>query len=356
MSNRSELKDPSVQSPAVADRPETTANHARSLIVWARSHWIFGVLIAIVVGFSIASPYFLTRANWINTSTTATEVLLLAIGETFVIVSGGIDLSVGAALGLSGMCGGWMMMHLFSGGGTPPVLVIAVGFAATVLAGLAVGAVNGLLISRLSIPAFVVTLGTLGICTGLGDLISNGQEISAIPAGIARIGDTNIGGWIPVTVLVAVVLAGIFGLLLARTRFGTYTYAIGDSREAATRAGVNSRRHLLKVYIIAGGLAGVAGVTVMARLGVASPTSGSNDNLNAIAAAVIGGTSLFGGRGTIAGSVIGTAIISVLLTGLIIVNVPSFWQLVAVGVVLIAAVYIDQLGTQVGNGGNRARL
>ena len=148
-------------------------------------------------------------------------------------------------------------------------------------------------------------------------------------------------------------LAVVFGLVLAKTRFGNYTYAIGDSCEAASRAGVNYRRHLLKVYVLAGGLAGVAGVTVMARLGVASPTAGSSDNLNAIAAAVIGGTSLFGGRGTIAGSVIGTAIISVLLTGLIIINVPPFWQLVAVGVVLIAAVYIDQLGTQLRSGGRQ---
>ena len=211
-----------------------------------------------------------------------------------------------------------------------------------------------MLVSRLNIPAFVVTLGTLGICTGLSDLIYGGQEISTLPPALARIGDTNLGGWVPVTVLVWVVLAVIFGLVLAKTRFGTYTYAIGDSCEAASRAGVDYRRHLLKVYMIAGGLAGVAGVTVMARLGVASPTAGSNDNLNAIAAAVIGGTSLFGGRGTIAGSVIGTAIISVLLTGLIIVNVPPFWQLVAVGVVLIAAVYVDQLGAQLRNRGGQS--
>jgi ribose transport system permease protein len=224
--------------------------------------------------------------------------------------------------------------------------VIAVGFIVAIAVGTLVGAVNGVLVARYDIPAFVVTLGTLGICTGLADLVYNGQEISTIPTAIAQIGNTNLGGWIPVPVLVAAVLTLIAGTALARTRFGLFTYAIGDNREAASRAGVNTRRHLVKVYVLSGFLAGVAGIVVMCRLGVASPTSGSSDNLNAIAAAVIGGTSLFGGRGTIAGSVIGTAIISVLLTGLIIVNVPPFWQLVAVGVVLIAAVYVDQFGTQ----------
>ncbi len=150
-------------------------------------------------------------------------------------------------------------------------------------------------------------------------------------------------------VLAAVVITVAAGVVLAKTRFGTYTYTIGDNRQAAVRAGINDTRHLTKVYVLSGLLAGVAGITVMTRLGAASPTSGSNDELNAIAAVVIGGASLFGGRGTMLGSVIGTCIISVLLTGLIIVNVPPFWQLVAVGVVLIAAVYIDQLGSRGSN-------
>jgi len=312
------------------------------------------VLLALIAGFSLDSPYFLTRPNWLNTSSTATEVLLLAVGETFVIVSGGIDLSVGATLALSGMAGAWVMSHFFATGGTPAALVIAIGFIVAIAVGTAVGAVNGVLVARYDIPAFVVTLGTLGICTGLADLVYNGQEISTIPAGIAQIGNTNLGGWIPVPVLVAAALTIVAGTALARTRFGLFTYAIGDNREAANRVGVKTRRHLVKVYVLSGFLAGVAGVVVMCRLGVASPTSGSSDNLNAIAAAVIGGTSLFGGRGTIAGSVVGTAIISVLLTGLIIVNVPPFWQLVAVGVVLIAAVYVDQLGTQVRGRSKRA--
>lgn len=319
---------------------------ARATLSWARENWIFGVLILIVIGFSIASSSFLSQANWLNTSSTATEVLLLAIGETFVIVSGGIDLSVGATLGLSGMVGGWTMSHFFSGGGTPDALVVAIGFAVALLVGVVVGAVNGTLIARYDIPSFVVTLGTLGIGTGLADLISNGQEISTVPAAVGNIGNENLAGWLPVPVVVAVVITILAAVVLARTRFGSFTYTIGDNREAAVRAGVNDRRHLLSIYVLSGVLAGVAGITVMMRLGAASPTSGANDELNAIAAVVIGGASLFGGRGKIVGSLIGTCIIAVLLTGLIIVNVPPFWQLVAVGVVLIVAVYIDQLGAQ----------
>jgi ribose transport system permease protein len=339
------VPEPTRRAEAPSEIAAGRGGAGRAFLNWGREHWILGVLVLIVVAFSIDSPYFLTQSNWLNTSSTATEVLLLAVGETFVIVSGGIDLSVGATLALSGMAGAWVMTNAFATG-TPGGIVTAVGFIVAIAVGMVVGTVNGVLISRYEIPAFVVTLGTLGICTGLSDLVYNGQEISTIPAGIAKIGNTNLGGWVPVTVLVAAVLTIAAGTALARTRFGLFTYAIGDNREAASRAGVNTRRHLVKVYVLSGFLAGVAGIVVMCRLGVASPTSGSSDNLNAIAAAVIGGTSLFGGRGTIAGSVVGTAIISVLLTGLIIVNVPPFWQLVAVGVVLIAAVYVDQLGTQ----------
>lgn len=308
-----------------------------------RDGWIALVLIALVVGFGLASPDFFSRANWLNTSSTATEVLLLALGETFVIITAGIDLSVGAVLGLSGMAGGWVMEEMLAGGGTATGLIVAAGFATALAVGLAVGLVNGWLIARHNIPSFVVTLGTLGIATGLADLISNGLEISKIPPWVGRIGNTNLfGGWLPVPVLVAAVLCVITGVALAKTRFGAYTYAIGDSQDAAIRAGIPYRRHLIKIYALTGLLAGIDGVLVMTRIAAAAPTSGATDNLNAIAAVVIGGASLFGGRGTIVGSILGTLIISVLLTGLIIIDVPPFWQEVAVGVVLIAAVFIDQ--------------
>jgi len=326
--------------------PALPGQRALWLRSWSvvRDLWIGGVLLALIVAFSIGSPYFLTRANWLNTSSTATEVLLLAVGETFVICAGGIDLSVGAVLGFAGTAGAWVMTQLIAGAPTgASVGVVTLGFAAAVLAGGAFGLVNGLLVAWAGIPPFVVTLGTLGIATGFGFLLNNGQEISAIPGSVATFGNTNLGGWVPVPVLITAVITIWCGLLLARTRFGAYALSIGDSREAVVRAGVNDRRYLLEIYTLSGVLAGVAAVLVMARLGAGSPSSGATDNLNAIAAVVIGGASLFGGRGTIIGSVIGTGIIAVLLTGLVLINVPSFWQEVAVGAVLIVAVYIDQL-------------
>ncbi|MGH3393174.1 MAG: ABC transporter permease [Streptosporangiaceae bacterium] len=317
--------------------------------VWLRGRaamrdlWIGGVLVALVIAFSVGSPYFLTRANWLNTSSTATEVLLLAVGETFVICTGGIDLSVGAVLGFAGTAGAWVMMHGFAGAHGAAAGPVALGFGCAIAAGAAFGVLNGVLVAWAGVPPFVVTLGTLGIATGLGYLLNNGQEISAIPASVTTFGNTNVGGWIPVPVLITAVITIWCGVLLARTRFGAYALSIGDSREAVIRAGIGYRRYLLKIYLLSGTLAGVAAVLVMARLGAGSPASGATDNLNAIAAVVIGGASLFGGRGTVIGSVIGTGIIAVLLTGLILVNVPPFWQEVAVGAILIAAVYIDQL-------------
>ena len=322
-----------------------TARHAwwrRSQAV-VRDLWIGGVLLVIVAAFSIDSPYFLTRANWLNTSSTATEVLLLAVGETFVICSGGIDLSVGAVVGFSGTLGAWVMATGFAGAHGAAVFAVLVGFLAAILAGGSFGLLNGVLVARAGIPPFVVTLGTLGIATGFGYLLNNGQEISAIPGSVATFGNTNLGGWIPVPVLITAVITIWCGLLLARTRFGAYTLSIGDSREAVVRAGIKDRRYLVRIYLLSGLLAGVAGVVVMARLGAGAPDSGSTDNLNAIAAVVIGGASLFGGRGTVIGSVIGTGIIAVLITGLVLINVPPFWQEVTVGAVLIIAVYIDQL-------------
>jgi ribose transport system permease protein len=324
----------------------TAPAHRRLLLrghALIRDLWIGGVLLALIVAFSIDSPYFLTRANWLNTSSTGTEVLLLAVGETFVICSGGIDLSVGAVLGFAGTAGAWVMAAAFPGATGSAVGPLVLGFAAAVAAGTAFGVLNGFLVAWAGVPPFVVTLGTLGIATGFGYLLNNGQEISAIPASVATFGNKNLGGWVPVPVLITAVITIWCGLVLAKTRFGAYALSIGDSREAAVRAGINDRRYLLEIYTLSGLLAGVASVLVMARLGAGSPVSGATDNLNAIAAVVIGGASLFGGRGTIIGSVIGTGIIAVLLTGLVLVNVPPFWQEVAVGAILIAAVYIDQL-------------
>ena len=172
---------------------------------------------------------------------------------------------------------------------------------------------------------------------------------SGFPSPMGTFGIYNLGGWIPDTVLVTAVVVVIAGLVLAKTRFGLRTYGIGSSVEAACRHGVNTDRHLIKVYMVSGLFAGIAGLVVLCRFGEATPLAGQNDNLNAIAAAVIGGASLFGGIGTIFGTVIGAFVLSVLVTGLVIANMNPFWQPVAVGIVLIVAVFLDQLRKRIGD-------
>lgn len=327
--------------PQLPAQPEGE-KYASGLRARARDIWMGGFLLLLIVGFGLKNHAFLSRASWLNTSNTGLEVLLVALGETFVICTAGIDLSVGAILGFSAMVGAWVMSHMAYSHGAA-VEVIVVGFVVTLIVGMVIGAINGALVAWADVPSFVVTLGTLGMATGLALIINNGQEISSIPSSIAKMGNYNIFGWIPLPVLIGAIITVFCALLLGKTRFGRYTLSIGDSTEAVVRAGINHKFHLFKVYILAGLLSGVAGLIVMSRLGAASPTSGSTDNLSAIAAVVIGGTSLFGGRGTILGTVFGTGIIAVLLTGLIVINVPPFWQEVAVGAVLVAAVYMDQL-------------
>ena len=171
-----------------------------------RDLWMGGLLVVLIIGFGLKSPAFFSRASWLNTSNTGLEVLLVAIGETFVICTAGIDLSVGANLGFSSMVGAWAMTHWFTLGTGSNILVVVVGFAVALLFAALLGALNGALVAWANVPPFVVTLGTLGMATGLADLLNGGQEISAIPSSIARIGNANIAGWIPVPVAMGAVV------------------------------------------------------------------------------------------------------------------------------------------------------
>jgi ribose transport system permease protein len=311
--------------------------------------WTLGVLVLLILVFGIAAPSLFSKAAWLSTSGYAVEYLILAVGQTFVIVTAGIDLSDGAALGFSGMAGALLMEHMLGPAGGNGAGVVIAGIAAMLAAGLAIGVVNGVLITRIKLPPFIVTLGSLTAITGATNLLNHGTEITTLPTFVVNLGSSSIlGGWLPVPVLIAVVVAVGFGLILARTRFGMRTYAIGSNEIAARRAGVRVDRHLVMVYAISGLLAGLAGLLVTANFSSASPVAGANDELYAIAAVVIGGASIFGGRGTIFGTVIGTAILSVLTTGLVLTNVAPFWQQVAIGVVVVAAVAIDRVRTRVG--------
>jgi ribose transport system permease protein len=221
--------------------------------------------------------------------------------------------------------------------------VILLGLAASLASGLAWGLFNGFLIAKAKIPAFIVTLGSLGMALGSAYLITGGVDEREVPFPlISNFGIGRVAG-IPYLVLVALAVAIVLGVILAQTRFGRYTYAIGSNQEAARRAGVNVDRHLIKVYALTGTLAGLAGFMSLARFGTTTIGGHSTDNLDAIAGVVIGGTSLFGGVGTILGTVFGVFIPAVLENGFVIVGVEAFWQQVAVGAVLIIAVYLDQL-------------
>lgn len=300
--------------------------------------WTLGILILLIVVFSLTSQGFFSTQNFVSTTVSASNVIILAVAETFVIITGGIDLSVGAILGLSGMIGADVMQSLVSHSALSIVLGMIVGIAT----GAAAGVINGFVITVLDVTPFIATLGMLGIATGLTFLITNGTDIVNLPPQLSAIGNDVLFHFIGIPALVALVVLLVAWYFLKTTRFGKYTFAIGSNIEGARRSGIRTKRHLFKVYTLSGCLAGLAGMIIVARLSTGSPLEGANDELNAIASVVIGGASLFGGRGSIFGSTIGALIISVLVSGLVIMGVQPYWQTVTIGIIIILAVYIDQ--------------
>jgi ribose transport system permease protein len=321
------------------DAPEPVQPLWKQLLT-GQSTSILLILIALIVIFSASSfNQFFAVANARNIATDAAVLLVLATGLTYVVITAGIDLSVGAVLVFSGVVAA-KLMNAVGGNGWGTIVV---GLVAAVLAGCAWGIVNGFLVTKARIPPFIVTLGTLGMALGSALLITGGVDERSVPFKlIDTVGSGRLFGF-PYLVLIAVVVAIIFAIILSQTRFGRYTYAVGSNAEGVRRSGVNVDRHLIKVYALGGTLAGLAGFMSLARFGTTSIGGHSTDNLDAIAAIVIGGTSLFGGVGTILGTVVGVFIPTVLRNGFVIVGVQPFWQQVAVGAVLIAAVYFDQL-------------
>jgi ribose transport system permease protein len=299
------------------------------------------LLVGIVLIFSLLQfNEFATVSNLRNVATDVSVLLVLAVGMTFVIITAGIDLSVGSVLVFAGVIAGKLMAEV--GGDNWGVIIV--GLAGALVAGTAWGVLNGVLITKARVPPLIVTLGTLGMALGIAQVITDGVDLRDIPFTLVdTIGTGDLFGQVPYLVLIAAVVAVVFGVVLAATRFGRYTYAIGSNVEAARRAGINVDRHLIKVYALAGFLAGLAGFMNLARFSTTTIGGHSTDNLSAIAGTVLGGTSLFGGIGTIAGTVIGMFIPAVLNNGFIITGVKPFWQQVAVGAVLILAVYLDQL-------------
>jgi ribose/xylose/arabinose/galactoside ABC-type transport system permease subunit len=297
------------------------------------------VLAVLVVVMAALSPYFLSISNFLNILLATATIGVLAIGMTFVISSAGIDLSVGSVLGFSGVVGCLLMSNWD--------LPWPLGVLACIGAGAAAGLVNGFLVARGQIPPFIVTLGMLGVARGFGLVLTNGLPIYGLPDPIVYIGQGRPFG-VPTPVIVLLATAIVAHVVLMHTRFGLYTQVIGDSEAAARAMGVRVERQKVYIYILSGALAGLAGLLFSARVNAGDPTAGLNYELTAVTATIIGGTNLFGGRGSVVGTIIGALIMGVLQNGLNLLAVPSFYQQMAIGAVLVLAVWLDRVNRSEG--------
>jgi ribose transport system permease protein len=292
-----------------------------------------GALIVVFIFLSIASPVFLSTDNLFNIGAQTAVVAVIAIGMTLVIITAGIDLSVGSVAALSGVMGVMMMVDL----GLPVPLAILGGTLVGALAGL----VNGLLISVAGLAPFIATLGMLTVARGLVYIVTNAQAVFGAPDSFRLLGQGVIGP-IPIPIIVILVVAVAGYIVLSRTRLGRYAYAMGSNLEAARLSGIPIRRYLTSVYVISGALAGFGGMIAASRVNSGQPNFGIGLELDVIAAAVIGGASLFGGQGTVLGTLIGAFLIALIRNGAVLLDVSTFYQQVIIGIVIWLAVFWDQ--------------
>jgi erythritol transport system permease protein len=311
----------------------------------------FFALAIVTLVFSVLSPEFLTAGNLSILVKHVAINAILAIGMTFVILSGGIDLSVGSVVGFCGMVAGLLLdrgLVLESLGVVvfPHTWLVV---ALALLAGMGIGAVNGWMVARLGVAPFIATLGSMYVARGGALLLSDGATFPNL-AGEPGLGNTGFP-WIgaatmaglPVPVWLMAALAAVAILVASRTPFGRHVYAVGGNERAALLSGVKVPQVRVRVYVMSGFCAALVGVIIAAQLGAAHPATGATFELNAIAAVVLGGTSLMGGRGTIGGTLIGAFVIGVLADGLVLVGVSEFWQMVVKGLVIVLAVVLDQV-------------
>lgn len=319
-------------SPPVAATPGPAAGDRAVVLALRALHaGPVVILVVLLVAMTALSPYFLTGRNLTNLGFQASFVAVLALGQLLVILTRGIDLSVGSVVGLTGVAA------LAAGGSG------ALGSAVFVLAGAAIGLVNGgvQVWGRIANP-FIVTLGTLGIVRGLALVISDGETKTGFPDVVETLGSGEVGP-VPVPVLLVAVLAGLTATLLGRTQWGRWIYAVGGNPDGARRAGLPVDRVLLSVYVMSGVAAGVAGMLVAGRTGAASPQAGQLLELDAITAVIIGGASFLGGRGRVGNVIAGALIIGVIRNGLDLLSVSPFWQLIAIGTLVIVSLQLDVL-------------
>ncbi len=300
-----------------------------------------------VLALSLVTDKFCTVDNGLNVLRQICANLCLSIGMTIIILSGGIDLSVGAILALAGAVAAGLLKKGIAVPGTDWFIEVTTSGAilAGILVGTGLGWFNGFVITRFKLPPFVATLGMLSIARGLTMLWTGGFPITRLGDTFGYMGSGLLFG-VPMPVWISAALIAIFILLMKRTRFGRHVYAVGGNEKAATLSGLNVNRIKLLVYTLGGALCGVAGLLVTARLDSATPNAGLGYELDSIAAVVIGGTSLNGGRGTIMGTVLGCLIIGVLNNGLVLLEVSPFWQQVIKGLVILVAVAVDKMGSK----------
>lgn len=319
----------------------------------------FFALIVIIAVFSFLSPYYFSLNNFLIMASHVAIFGILAIGMLLVILNGGIDLSVGSTLGLAGCIAGFLMqgvtLSYFGVILYPPVWAVVV---ITCVVGALVGAVNGVLIAYLKVPAFVASLGVLYVARGIALLMTNGLTYNNL-GGLPELGNTGFGwlgfnrlGGVPIGVIVLAVLAIVCGIVLSKTAFGRWLYASGGNERAADLSGVPVKRVKIAVYVLSGICAAIAGLVLSSQLTSAGPTAGTTYELTAIAAVVIGGAALTGGRGTVRGTMLGAFVIGFLSDGLVIIGVSAYWQTVFTGAVIVLAVLMNsiQYGRRVKSG------
>jgi erythritol transport system permease protein len=320
----------------------------RALLFLLRAR-AFLVLLALLILFSVLAPSFLTTNNLAILSKHVAIAAILAIGMTFVVLTGGIDLSVGSVAGLGGMVAGYLLTQGISLGGAVHYPGVPVAVLFTLLLCLIVGLVNGWLVAKVGVAPFIATLGTLYIARGAALLLSNGKTFPNLAGqagrgntGFPALGQTLIAG-IPLPVLFMLALFGIAAFVAAKTPLGRHIYAVGGNERAAQLAGIRVPRVKLITYLASSFCAALVGLIIASQLEAAHPATGESFELNAIAAVVLGGTSLMGGRGSITGSLVGAFVIGVLSDGLVMLGVSEFWQMVIKGTVIVFAVAVDQL-------------
>ncbi len=289
--------------------------------------------IIICVAFTILSPYFMTKSNILNIIVQSSIIAIIATGQTMVIVTGGIDLSVGSIVAFVGVFTGLL---LTAGMAIPLAVIISI------VLGILIGLINGAAISYGRVPPFIMTLGMMGIAAGGALALNNGQPIAGFPAGFQTIATASVAS-IPSFVFYTIIIYAVMYVVMERTKFGRYIYAIGGNRSAARLSGVKVKFIEMLTYAFSGLFSGIGAVLLTARLNYATPTAGSGYELDAIAAVVIGGTSLAGGEGKVVNTLVGALILGTLRNGLTILNVSSYYQRIIIGIVIIAAVFADKI-------------